>query len=492
MLCPAVLAARGDDKQAFPEASAIESAVQAAIAKAEPSVACISISRSDVYRKLLHDTPPPDNPGQLGGFDPSRVHSSAASDETARRYEKYDLALPQNVPEGSGSGVVLDAKRLLVLTNYHIVRDATKIYVSFAGGRGSYANIHAADPRSDLAVLRLVDEKLAPLSEMKFGDGSGVRKGQFVIALTNPFAAGFRDVGPRASWGIISNIHQRAAANQEERDQRALHSYRTLIQTDMRMSSTSGGALLNLQGEMIGLATSRVALSGSETAGGFAIPMDATAKRIIGQLREGEEVEYGFLGVRTDPRSRPEEGLQISDVVRGSPAYKARLQPGEWILSINNARVADPDDLFLAVAALSAGSDVRLEIRGRSQPVPVKLAKLYIPGKIIVSKKCPARLGCRVDYTSVLWLQNDLPDRTPFARAGILPGVYVSEVQSGSRAALSRLQVNDIISHVDGRKVDSPAEFYKEMERIGSSAPVELTLQTLDWHGTSSSKLRIN
>ena len=121
-----------------------------------------------------------------------------------------DLSGPNVVPESYGSGVVVDADNGLVLTMAHVVHNATKIYVRLSGGRGSWADVHAADPRSDLAVLKLIDPPTG-LRALKCGDGSRLRKGQFVIGLANPFAAGFRDGSPSASWGIISNLHRRAS-----------------------------------------------------------------------------------------------------------------------------------------------------------------------------------------------------------------------------------------------------------------------------------------
>src|SRR5207248_850385 len=101
-----------------------------------------------------------------------------------KQVEALDLSLPDTVPESFGSGVVIDAGGL-VLTNAHVVRDATKIYVRLPGNRGSWADIHALDPRSDLAVLKLTD-KVPDLKPIKFGDGDKVKRGQFVISLANP------------------------------------------------------------------------------------------------------------------------------------------------------------------------------------------------------------------------------------------------------------------------------------------------------------------
>src|SRR5208337_1788428 len=111
-----------------------------------------------------------------------------------------------------GSGVVIDEGGL-ILTNYHVVQDATKIYVRLPGGKGAYADIHAADARSDLAVLKLLQPNFLPLKPIVLGDADKVEQGQFVLTLANPFAAGFRDGKPSASWGIISNIRRRAPQN---------------------------------------------------------------------------------------------------------------------------------------------------------------------------------------------------------------------------------------------------------------------------------------
>src|SRR4029077_3487873 len=105
-----------------------------------------------------------------------------------------DLSHPDHQPEAYGSGVVLDDSGL-ILTNEHVIRDATKIYVRLPGNKGSYADIHASDPRSDLAVLRLT-EPVGKLKTIKMGDGGKVRKGQLVLSLANPFAAGFKDGSP--------------------------------------------------------------------------------------------------------------------------------------------------------------------------------------------------------------------------------------------------------------------------------------------------------
>jgi S1-C subfamily serine protease len=464
---------RADEKNALQHALALEEAMQGAIQQAEPSIACIIVSRSDAYKKYFDDQPPADNPGKLGAFPPRAVNRT---DEQAK---KCDLADPDNVPEAYGSGIVIDGDNLLILTNYHVVRDATKIYVRLPGEKGSYANIHAADPRSDLAVLRLLNTKLRPLPELKLGDGGSARKGQFVIALANPFAAGFRDGSPSASWGILSNLHRRAADPEEDRQKIPLHVHPILLQTDARLNlGCSGGALLDLRGELIGLTTSRAAINGSETAGGFAIPLDANMRRIIERLREGKEVEYGFLGVGPDTGPPSSDGFRIGGITHGSPAQKAGLNYKDVILSINGIRVHEFEDLVLTVGTLLAGSEVKVEILNHSPPfVFVKLAKYYVPGKVIASQRPNAVRGFRVDYTSVLALRFPAGNRR--AQSIIHPGVFVGEIQTGSPAA-AKLKEGDIITHVKVRNADiqvnTPDEFYREVQKLGSSESLWLTL----------------
>src|SRR5207249_9340904 len=141
------------------------------------------------------------------------------------------LSDPEQVPESYASGVVVSAEGL-VLTNFHVVRDATKIYVRLPGGKGSYANIHAGDSRSDLAVLRLLDSSLTPLPFLRPGT-SQVQKGQLILSLANPFAPGFRDARPRAGWGIVSNLRQTSPKRpaRVELSNLFLYNFATLIHT---------------------------------------------------------------------------------------------------------------------------------------------------------------------------------------------------------------------------------------------------------------------
>jgi S1-C subfamily serine protease len=494
----AVGVARADVQPSLKDAFALQEALQAAIQEAEPSIACILVSRSDNYRRLLGDVPPADSPGQLGGFDfiaarrTLRIHGDdPQQDPRLADLKKLDLADAAHVPESFGSGVVIDAKGL-VLTNYHVVRDATKVFVRLPGEKGSYADIHAADPRSDLAVLRLHEK--GSYKAIKLGDGGKVRKGQLVLTLANPFAAGFRDGSPSASWGIISNLRRRAPGNPREEERvRTLHYYGTLLQTDARLNlGCSGGALLDLKGELIGLTTAQAALSTTETAGGFAVPMDAALRRIVEVLKRGEEVEYGFLGVSLDRDNHRDRGVRILGVGPGSPAARAGLRADDMILSINGMPVHDNDELFLALGMCLAGSQAELRLQspgGAVRTVTVTLAKFHVPeklGRIIAANRPAAVRGLRVDFASVL------PQVLRHAHVTIpVPsGVIVREVQPNSAAESAHLKVHDVITEVNGRPVGSPAEFYREAQK--TAGPLLLKVMVDPNRPTDTRMVKIN
>jgi S1-C subfamily serine protease len=464
--------ARGQERDRLADVLALQEAVQQVIERAEPSIACILVSRSEGYRDF--GQPPSTTPGRLGAFE-ARLALLRVADHDTRLRQKVanlDLSNPDTVPESYGSGVVIDEAGL-ILTHAHVVHKATKVFVRLPGNRGSWADVHASDPRSDLAVLRLIDHPRA-LKAIRIGDGGRLRKGTFVLSLANPFAAGFRDGSPSASWGMVSNVRRRApgAVSDVDRTHLNLHHFGTLIQTDVRLNlGCSGGALLNLQGELVGLTTALAAISGGETPGGFAVPLDAGMRRIIEVLRRGEEVEYGFLGVYLQPDGLTGRGVQLANIATHSPAHRAGLLPGDRVLSINGVPVQSNDELFLQVGTQLAGNVARVEVsRGGGQRLTceVKLAKYYVPGSPIASRRPEARAGLRVDYTSVLSQRSrDIPE-----------GVVVREVVPGSSADKARIQVDTVIKSVNRRPVLTPAEFYQEMDR--SAGPVELTVVNSD------------
>jgi serine protease Do len=473
----------GQHSSALGEAQVIDKAMVEVVRKAEPAIASIFVSRSEDYRRLLKDGPPGDQPGKLGGFDREKARKVLATTikepgRLAAELRRLDLSDPEHVPESYASGVVISAEGL-VLTNFHVVRDATKIYVRLPGDKGSYANIYAGDSRSDLAVLRLLDSSLTPLPFLR-PNNSQVHKGQLILSLVNLFAPGFRDARPRAGWGMVSNLRQKnpKRPSWEDSAKVTLHDYGTLIQIDRNLPlGSSGGALLNLQGELVGIITSLAGVTG-DGGGAYAVPLDTVMTRIVRVLEKGEEVEYGFLGVQFSPPDFPGVrqfpggmGAQIRDVVPGCPAKNAGLSSMDTVLEVNGAPIRETDDLVLGISSALAGSTVRLKVQkrtGEMEEVPVVLAKAYQAGPFIASVKHPFVRGMRVDSTSLMARQGF---------TGEVPrGVLVREVEKGSPAEAAQLQ-DAVITQVDGQAVHTPAEFY---DKAGKTGALKLTLAGSD------------
>jgi serine protease Do len=448
-----------------PEVVALQKTFHSLIDSAKPSIACVLVSRSDKYAQLGQG-PSDGARGKLDGFNlTGRPRFGPAAQKDLIR--RLDLANPETVPEAYGSGVVIDDSGL-ILTNFHVVNEkVTKVYIRLPGdGRGSYADIVAGDARCDLAVLRMLQPP-ADLKAIPFGDGGKVRIGDFVIGLANPFAAGFRDGNPSASLGIVSNVRRRAPGlGDETRRVKDLAQYGSLIQTDVRINlGCSGGALLNLDGELVGLTSSLAAVAGSDQPGGYAIPIDANTKKMIEVLKRGEEIEYGFLGVTVNPEARGDgRGVTILDVAAGMPAQRAGLMGGDLVVAINGNPVREQDDLFLQIAAALAGSEVevRVERRGGARTFKVRLAKANrTDHPFIASTRTPSVHGLRVDYVSTL------PTGSSFSE-----GVLVKELEPSSPAERKLKELANratlVVTAVDGQPVQVPADFYRLAARKGS------------------------
>ncbi|HEX4592238.1 MAG TPA: S1C family serine protease, partial [Gemmataceae bacterium] len=378
----------------------VEQALQAVIARAEPAVACLYVYRPD--------------------------HADSFRAPTAA----------EGVPDYYASGVVVESGR--ILTNYHFIREAAgegdPTHVRFrtrlparkdaAGNDGAprqaIATLFAADAKSDLAVLRY-DEPRGRTPTIPLGRGEDLKKGSFVVSLAHPYAAGYRDGSPSASTGIVSNLRRRQVTNGSETDRAKLplRHFATLVQTDVRLQlGTSGGALLDLDGKLVGLTTAAAALTGVDAPGGFAIPMDEAMRRIVEVLVRGDEVEYGFLGINTnqdpDRRLPPGEGVMISRVVGNTPAADF-LRPGDVILKINGRTLGEYDDLFLQLATTLAGRKAALLIRRGPVERTVDVPLVKVPVEVdrtthrlkdefavIAMNKPRDFYGLRVDYTSLL------------------------------------------------------------------------------------------
>ena len=275
-----------------------------------------------------------------------RCEKSVVAIARDRRGLGERLLDPEFIPTEFATGVVV-GREGLILTAYHALGDPEKNdYAVWVAGEGYLATIKAADPTYDLAVLEIKVDSLTP---MPLGESKDLKKGEIVIALGNPLAIA-RDGSPSATWGIVSNLHRKAAprpdANSGIEQKDTLHHYGTLIQTDARLErGTSGGALLNLKGEMVGLTSAVAALPGSEKSAGFAIPVGDTFRHVVQQLKLGRTVAYGFLGVApNESYFGTSEGVQIVNVVRGTPAAISVIRVRDVITHVGDTPLKSAGD----------------------------------------------------------------------------------------------------------------------------------------------------
>jgi serine protease Do len=442
-----------------PEVLGIQDQLVDAIARGEKSVVAI-------YRVDGDETLPARTIEIVPGQEPARfVRSSPPPSD------------PDFIPDEYGTGVVID-RHGLILTCYHVLGLKSQHYVSTYERKVYPARIKAADPRSDLAVLEIEASDLVPAT---FGNAETLKKGQIVVALGNPYAIA-RDGQASASWGIIANLARKAGpsvdANGKDVKDKLYH-FGTLIQTDAKLNlGTSGGALVNLKGEMVGLTTSLAATSGYEQAAGYAVPVDETFRRVIDTLKEGREVEYGFLGVAPENLSKLEilqgaHGARLMSVELGSPAERFNLKPGDVVTHVNGRSIFDADELVRDVGRLPVESHVELTVLRDEQirKIPVELSKYPVEGVKVVTKPAPSWRGMRIDYGTAL------PRRDRIAPALPEPGgcVVVLQVQKDSPTAAAGLQYGMFITQVGNTPVRTPREFFSAVAGMTGEVPLRLS-----------------
>ncbi len=371
-----------------------------------------------------------------------------------------------------GSGVVI-GDRGEILTLFHVVRGAQELLVRASERQEFYAEILAADPRSDLAVIVPVRTEGADRPRLKplaIGDAGQLRKGTFLIALGNSFNAAL-DGTPSASWGILSNTARKVEGAVDDMNQPTkphLTNFPTLLQLDAKLNlGTSGAAVINLNGELIGLTTMAASPAGFDAMAGYAIPMDKRSRRAVQTLKEGKEVEYGLLGIQADPNFTN----RVFHVQPNSPA-DGQLQVDDEIIAVNGAQVVDFDSLILAVNSFTAGDSIRLKIRRGNETIErtIALAKFPVVGEVIATNRPKAWRGLRIDYASALYrrtMESNFLDPSS-------AGVVVAEVEEGSPAAAAGIKKGQLILRVAAKNIRSPRDFAEAV--AAHDGPV--TLQT--------------
>ena len=443
--------------------AALENALVDAIAKVEPSVVAIArekdakVEETTAVRGRNVPIAPPERQPPIG--------------IPFNNFEMFPDADPtEYLASDYGSGVIIGT-RGEILTAFSVVRGASRLIVHTATTGYFDAEVIAADPRSDLAVIAPCNAStqfrpnirphilndLTRLQPLAIGDATKLRKGSFLLALGNPFNSS-RDGRASATWGILANIARKLDSSQFELEpsKRQLRHYPTLLQLDAKLNlGMSGGAVVNLRGELVGLTTDAANVGGFDAQAGYAIPIDTLAKRAITTLRQGREVEYGFLGVVL-----PDGTNKIGRVTPGTPAGEGGLVLGDTILAVADRLVVNADTLVLAVNAYPPGTPIKLRIlrEGKEVEKTVTMSKLPISGEVIATVRSESWRGLRVDFSSTFQKNNrDNALLDAMARGGVV----VVDVQPGSAADDAQLKPGQIITAVDGQPVRTPTEFAK-------------------------------
>ena len=283
----------------------------------------------------------------------------------------FDFGVPQQRGQSTGTGFVIDDDGN-ILTNAHVVENATDVAVRFSDARTARAEIRGRDRASDLALIKVDPEGLR-LKPLTLGTSADVEVGDPTVAIGNPFG-----LERTLTTGVVSALQRRIDAPD------GVFQISDVIQTDAAINpGNSGGPLIDASGRVIGINSAiRTGGGGEGNIGiGFAVPID-TAKRVLPTLKEGKDVERAYLGVSTatvtpDMNLRAERGAVVQDVAPLGPAEDGGLRPGDIIVGIAGEDVRSSDDVSRAVDARSPGDEVEVEVvrAGDRETIDVKLGK---------------------------------------------------------------------------------------------------------------------
>jgi len=381
---------------------------------------------------------------------PFRFHWQSPRDRQPRR-EFYRVGL--------GSGVIVDAEHGYVLTNWHVVRDADEVEVVLHDGRKFDTEWVRTDKQTDLAVLKIKADHLA---EARLGDSDAIEVGDWVLAIGAP-----EGLPQTVTAGIISAKGRTTGRG----------GYENFLQTDAAINhGNSGGPLVNMRGEVIGINTAIVSRTGVNEGIGLAIPSNM-AKNVMDQLIESGQVVRGYLGVTIQNVDQGlaesfdlpgTQGALVSAVGKDTPAQRAGIEEGDFIVAVDGKKVRNVNELRNRIAAIKPGKTVEIELyrNGEKRTLEVRIGQQPadfasafgrgIPGT--TGGEAAARFGLKVATLDDQYAEQFGLDKR-------LKGVVILDVDPDSDAADKGLRPGDVITRVEGK----PVETADEIRRILSS-----------------------
>jgi serine protease Do len=382
-----------------------------------------------------------------------------------------------------GSGFIIDTAGIVV-TNYHVIKDADEVDVVLNDGTSVKAELIGSDQKVDLALLRFTPPH--PVKAVKFGDSDKLRLGEWVIAIGNPFS-----LGGTVTAGIVS---------QRNRDIQS-GPYDDYIQTDAAINrGNSGGPLFNLNGEVIGVNTAIISPSGGSIGIGFAIP-SKTVIPLVAQLRATGEVQRGWLGVRIQQVSEeiaeslsisPARGALIAGIDDKGPAKAGGIETGDVVVKFDGRDVKDTRELQRIVAETPVGKPVDVVVirKGKEETKTVKVGKLDDGEKqAAVTAKKDNGNGEKPVVKKALGL--DLANLTDELRKkhkikDKVKGVLIVGVDANSPAAEKRLQPGMVIAEVQQQAVSTTAELQQRLDKLRKDGKKAIVLLVVSADGDPS------
>jgi len=361
------------------------------------------------------------------------------SDPFFRRFFDVPNMPRERKTQSLGSGVIVDAKRGLVLTNNHVIANADQIHVRLNDGRQFDAELVGSDPETDVAVIRI---KATGLVALPSANSDQARVGDFVVAIGNPFG-----LGQTVTSGIISAL---------ARSGLGITGYEDLIQTDASINpGNSGGALVSLRGELVGINTAIYSQSGGNIGIGFAIPVNM-ARQVMEQLVRFGEVNRGYLGAEMqnlDPELAAAFGMKMAqgavlvNIIPGSPAEKAGLKPGDVVMAVNGKPVRDAPDLRNRIGLLRVDDKLSLDVLRDGSRVTI--------GAVIGARTASTAPGGVKNERLAGVSLGEIPQKSPYY--GQVAGSMVFAVTTGTPAWAAGLREGDVITSVNRAQIEDLA-----------------------------------
>jgi serine protease Do len=349
---------------------------------------------------------------------------------------------------GFGSGVIVSEDGI-VITNDHVITDASEIKITLPGGRDFNAEIIGTDPVADIAVLRITGDDL-PVAPV--GTAKGLLIGEWAVAIGNPLGNYVADSEPTVTAGVISAVDRNIAPSSEDEG-----FYFGMIQTDASINpGNSGGALVNAQGDVIGVNASIISRSGGSEGLGFAIPIDR-ALQIANDFLEHGEIRRAWVGIDVEPAEADAwgrtRGVRISRVTEGSPADEAALQRGDMLLRANGRPLSGPLDWEGVLLDLRAGNGLELSVQGQSRTI--EMEAIQFPSSIA------ARVTLFQDI-ELITVSSQIQGELGLSSDS---GALIADI-SPELTSRTRLQIGDVIIQMNRtriRSAEDAASFFEEL-----------------------------